>query len=178
MSVESEVQSWLRDVVIGLGLCPFASRPYEEERIRFVVSAVNAKEALLSELQAECELLEASPQVETTVLVLPEYLAAFEDYNDFLDWVDMLIHKRGWEGVFQVASFHPDYCFADVEPGSDENLTNRAPYPLLHILREASVEAALEHYPDADAIPARNIAKVSSLSEGQKRALFPHLFRA
>ena len=113
---------------------------------------------------------------ETAVLVIPNMLHSFDDYNQFLDWVDALLDEFDWAGEYQIASFHPQYCFAGVAPESPENFTNRSPYPLLHIIREASIEAALEHYADPEAIPERNIERVCALSEEEKRRLFGYLF--
>ncbi len=180
LDVESETRSWLQTVVIGLNLCPFAKKPENEGRIRYVVSQAKSNEVLLAELQDEFEFLDATPadKVETTLLVLPTQLADFYEYNDFLDVIDSLLEDREWEGTYQIASFHPDYCFAGVDPDSNENLTNRSPYPVFHILREASLAAAIEHYPDVEAIPERNIERVASLTSSEVKTLFGYLVRS
>lgn len=172
------VQQWLEQVVIGLNLCPFASRPYQEKRVRIQVCNADSELVLLETLQEELRLIDEKPaaEIETTVLVIPNMLGDFNDYNQFLDLVDALLDDFEWAGEYQVASFHPQYCFAGVAPDSAENLTNRSPYPLLHIIREASIEAALEHYENPEAIPERNIEKVKALSEDEKRRLFGYLF--
>lgn len=174
--VVDSVKHWLADVVIGLNLCPFAGKPAAEGKVRFSVSAAGDEEQLINELKTELERLDAEPDIETTLHILPHYLDDFYEYNNFLDWVDGLLQKYQWEGVYQVASFHPKYCFAGAHPDDAENLTNRAPYPILHIIREASLEAVLAHYPNADEIPERNIDTVEGLSAEQTRALFPYLF--
>lgn len=178
-AIEKDVRRWLQDVVIGLNLCPFAGRPQQHDTVRFAVSQATTDEDLLADLQLEMEKMDRTPasQLETTLLIAPEHLQQFADYNDFLDAVDWLIEQKQWEGVYQVASFHPDYCFADVLPNAKENLTNKAPYPILHILREASLEQAIEHYPDVDEIPTRNIDKMERLSEADIARLFPYLAR-
>ncbi len=176
----AEVRAWLDDVVIGLNLCPFASRPARLGQVHYSVSEAEDEEQLLQELQAELQALEATSagERETTLLIVPTLLEDFYDYNQFLEWVDQLILRGGWEGQFQVASFHPHYQFAGTEPDDAENLTNRAPYPILHLLREQSLEAMLARYPDSDQIPERNIATMNELSEAQIQRLFGYLFRA
>lgn len=175
--VVTEVQTWLQDVVIGLGLCPFAGKPSAEGSVHFAQSEAVDEEGLLAELKLELERLDSDSRIETTLLILPTMMADFYEYNNFLDWVDGLLVRHNWEGVYQVASFHPDYCFAGAHPDDAENLTNRSPYPILHIIREASLEAALAHYPNADQIPDNNIDTVEALTAEQTRALFPYLFK-
>jgi len=173
-----DVNQWLDDVVIGLNLCPFAAKPRREKRVRIAISHATDEESLLNDLQAELERLSDTPieELETTLLAIPDMLENFEDYNDFLDAVDLWVEQFGWEGELQVASFHPQYQFADTEPDEPGNLTNRSPWPLLHIIREESLEQAVAHYPDVDAIPEHNIKRMESLTTEEKRKLFPYLF--
>jgi uncharacterized protein len=173
-----QVEQWLDRVVIGLNLCPFAAEPRRQQQIRITVSRVTDVTGWLAELQSELRLLsQLSPvDVETALLVIPQGLEDFADYNDVLELADRLLQHFGWEGEFQIASFHPDYCFADSQHEDAGNLTNRSPYPMLHILREASIEDALADYPHPESIPQRNIEQVRNLSEVQKRQLFPYLF--
>ena len=174
----ADVEQWLDEVVIGLDLCPFAARPRREKRVRIAVSHATDDEALLNDLQAELERLSDTPaaELETTLLAIPNMLEDFADYNDFLDAVDLWVEQFGWEGELQVASFHPQYQFADTEADDPGNLTNRSPWPLLHIIREESLEKAIEHYPDVDRIPERNIARMQALTAEERAKLFPHLF--
>jgi hypothetical protein len=174
----ADVEQWLDEVVIGLDLCPFAARPRREKRVRIAVSHATDDEALLNDLQAELERLSDTPvaELETTLLAIPNMLEDFADYNDFLDAVDLWVEQFGWEGDLQVASFHPQYQFADTEADDPGNLTNRSPWPLLHIIREESLEKAIEHYPDVDAIPERNIARMKALGPEERKRLFPYLF--
>ncbi|MBU3069942.1 DUF1415 domain-containing protein [Aestuariicella sp. G3-2] len=174
----SQVQSWLTEVVIGLNLCPFAARPTKAGQVRFVVSEARDEESLLQDLQSELERLEttAPSTLETTLLIIPLMLRDFMDYNLYLNWVDQLIARRGWDGEFQVASFHPDYQFEGTDAEDAENLTNRSPYPILHLLREQSLENMLARYPDSDQIPENNIQRMNRLSEVEKQKLFPFLF--
>lgn len=173
-----DVRQWLDEVVIGQQLCPFAAKPRDENRVRIALSHATDEEALLKDLQAELERLSDTPaaELETTLLAIPDLLEDFEDYNDFLDLVDMWLEQFGWEGEMQVASFHPHYQFADTEADDAGNLTNRSPWPLLHIIREESLEQALEHFPDAEAIPERNIKRMRALSAEERQRLFPYLF--
>lgn len=174
VEVESAVRQWLERIVIDLGLCPFAARPFQENRVRICVSTAADEVELLTELQLELTRLSETPvrELETTIIAIPAMLADFSDYNDFLDRVDDLLREFEWDGEFQVASFHPQYQFADTQPNDAENLTNRAPYPLLHLLREASVETALNSHPDPDRIPQDNIERMRALSTAQRRELF------
>lgn len=177
--VAAEVQRWLRDVVVGLNLCPFAQRPMRAGQIRFAISAARDDEALMAALLEEMRLLDSTPAeaLETTLLIVPRHLQDFADYNQFLDLAEWLIERHDYTGIYQLASFHPDYRFAGTHPQDAENLTNRAPYPILHLLREASIEKVLEKYPDPESIPENNIRRVERLSDEQKRALFPYLLQ-
>lgn len=177
-AVVVEVTRWLNQVVIGLNLCPFSSKPARENRVRFFVSSAQEDEGLLQDLQQEMELLDQKPasEIETTLVIVPHHLQDFIDYNQFLNWADQLLKRNRWVGVYQLATFHPDYCFADAEPDDAENLTNRAPYPILHIIREASLEMALDYFSNVDEIPEINKARVESLTAEEKQKLFPYLF--
>ena len=179
VQILNEVNQWLDQVVIGLNLCPFAAKPYQQKQVRFVVSQCNNDACLLDDLLNELNFLAETKveTVETTLLIVPNMLADFYDYNDFLEYVDGLIEDNEWEGIFQVATFHPNYQFGGTEPEDAENLTNRAPYPILHLLREASLEKAIAHYPNPELIPEHNIETVSNLTLEQKASLFPHLFK-
>ena len=163
--VEARTLRWLRDAVIGLNLCPFAKAVYVKDQVRIVVSDASTERALLEQLGEELALLRDTPaeQVDTTLLVHPQVLGDFLDYNDFLDTADALVEALQLEGVLQVASFHPDYQFAGTAPDDAENLTNRAPYPCLHLLREDSVARAVAAYPEPDSIIERNIKTMQAL---------------
>ena len=178
-AITEQVNQWLNDVVIGLNLCPFAAKPQRNKQIKIFVSEASQEEALLEDILLQLiELSNTEPEkLETTLVVVPNMLQDFWDYNFFIDWVEGLIKQQGWEGIFQVATFHPDYCFGGAEPEDDENLTNRSPYPVFHLIREESMEKVLKHYPDPESIPDTNIARVSALSEEERKKLFPYLFR-
>ena len=165
---------WLERAVIGLNLCPFAKAVYAKQQVRFVLSDATTPEALSEALVAELEWLrDADPQeTDTTLLIHPRALTDFLDYNDFLDVADAAITALDLEGEIQVASFHPDYRFADSFEDAVENCTNRSPFPMLHLLREASVERAVDAFPDAGAIVDRNMATLRRLGvDGWRRLL-------
>lgn len=170
--VIAATQEWLEKAVIGLNLCPFAKAVHVKRQIRYVVTDAASEETLLVDLLQELELLyDADPeQVETTLLIHPYVLTDFLDYNDFLDVADAAVSELGLNGEIQVASFHPDYQFADAAFDDVENCSNRAPYPTLHLLRETSVARAVEAFPDAGKIYERNIQTLRQLGrEGWKK---------
>ncbi|KGY07645.1 DUF1415 domain-containing protein [Vibrio sinaloensis] len=176
--IAQQVEQWLNDVVIGLNLCPFAAKPQRNKQIKIFVSEANTEETLLEDILTQLLELDATPaeELETTLVVAPNMLADFYDYNLFIDWVEALIKQQDWEGIFQLATFHPDYCFGGTEPEDAENLTNRSPYPVFHLIREESMEKVLKHYPNPEAIPDTNIARVESLTPEERKKLFPYLF--
>ncbi len=168
-SVIAETSDWLDRVVIGLGLCPFAKAVHVKQQIRYRVSAVAEPNALLAVLEEELRgLASADPEsVDTTLLIHPNALGNFLDYNDFLSDADDQLVELALDGELQIASFHPDYCFAGAEADDPANFTNRSPYPMLHLLREASVSRAVAAFPDPHAIFERNIATLRGLSPGR-----------
>jgi hypothetical protein len=163
--VIAATQNWLEKAVIGLNLCPFAKAVHIKNQIRYVVSDATTPEALLEVLMAELELLaETNPaKVDTTLIIHPQVLGDFEDYNEFLDVADAALEDMQLDGILQVASFHPDYQFADTDRNDIENYTNRAPYPTLHLLREESVDRAVESFPEAEDIFEKNIETMRKL---------------
>ncbi|MBD3827188.1 MULTISPECIES: DUF1415 domain-containing protein [Stenotrophomonas] len=172
--VIAETRTWLEQIVIGLNLCPFAKAVYVKNQVRFVLSDATTPEALVEQLAEELVLLRDTPaeQIDTTLIVHPDVLTDFLDYNDFLDNADAAIEALDLQGILQVASFHPQYQFAGVAPDDVSNYTNRAPYPTLHLLREDSVERAVAAFPDPDVIVERNIETLDKLGvEGWTRLL-------
>lgn len=174
---ELEIWRWLDDVVIGLNLCPFAKKPRSNQQIKVVVSQQRKNKALLNAFVQELELLAKTPpeQTDTTVFAASHHLYDFYDYLDFLDLAQTKLEQLGFEGQFQLASFHPDYCFEGAAPQDRENLTNRSPYPIVHIIREDSMAKVLAKYPNPESIPEVNIEKVESLSDTEVSNLFPYL---
>lgn len=165
MNAIEDTRHWLERAVIGLNLCPFAKAVHVKEQIRWVESAAEDPEQLLQDLVRELRFLAAADPatVETTLLIHPRVLTDFLDYNDFLDVADAAVESLGLAGVLQVASFHPDYQFAGTESDDVDNFSNRSPYPTLHLLREASIDAAVAAFPEAASIYERNIETLRRL---------------
>ncbi|MGB1255973.1 MAG: DUF1415 domain-containing protein [Thiolinea sp.] len=178
--IVAQTRYWLETVVVANNLCPFAQRPFQDERVRFIVTDSARAEFLLEDLLHELKRLHETPveELETTLLIHPGVLENFHDYNDFLDLVDELLVQEGFEGEFQIASFHPDYQFADTQFEDAENYTNRSPWPMLHILREASLETAIAAHPDVAGIPERNIALMEEMGSDELQANLERCFQA
>ena len=164
---------WLEVAVIGLNLCPFAKAVHHHQQIRYQVSDAFDVAALRDDLERELLFLsESDPAItDTTLLIAPRILHDFMDYNDFLRVADRLVRKLDLEGTLQVASFHPLYQFAGSDADDIENCTNRSPYPMLHLLREASIERAVAVFPDAQTIVERNLATLRQLGYAGWQAL-------
>jgi len=172
--VVAATQGWLDAAVIGLNLCPFAGAVRTSNRIRFAVSGARNIDALFDDLQEELKLLAAADpaQIETTLLIAPNVLGDFLDFNDFLDVADEAVAELELEGEIQVASFHPDYRFAATEADDVTNCTNRSPFPTLHLLREESIERAVEGYGDTAEIFERNVETLRRLGwEGWRKVM-------
>ncbi len=173
--VLDDTRRWIEKAVIGLNLCPFARAVYVKNQVRIVVSRARHLDAFLDELDRELDLLQSTPaeEIDTTLLVHPTLFPDFEVFNDFMNVVDDVVAEHDLEGVIQVANFHPDFRFEGEPEGDMSHFTNRAPYPTLHLLREDSVERAVESAGgDAEAIVERNIATLRQLGpEGWKALL-------
>ena len=169
-----QTRLWLERAVIGLNLCPFAKAVHVKRQVRYVVSHATDEEGLLGDLLHELQLLaSADPgDIETTLLMHPRVLTDFLDYNAFLDVADAAVEELELDGILQVASFHPDYQFADSEPDDIANFSNRAPYPTLHLLREDSIDKAVAAFPDAERIYEANIETLRKLGHAGWRALW------
>ena len=169
----AETRAWVDRVVIGLNLCPFAKAPQVKGQVRYAVSSATDPAALLSDLISELErLAEANPdKIETTLLIHPQMLGDFADYNDFLAVAEDTVAELDLEGILQVASFHPDYQFDGTGVDDLENATNRSPYPTLHLIREASIDRAVAAFPDAESIFEVNIETMQKLGSDGWAAL-------
>ena len=161
--VAAAVRQWVDTVVVGLNLCPFAKRELDKDRVRFVISDAITEQGLLVDLEAELDLLDKDASIATTLLIHPRVLETFYDYNQFLNYAEGLLQQMELDGVYQIASFHPDYQFGGTEPDDAENYTNRSPYPLLHLLREEKLDRVLESTEYAEQIPIRNIKLRNSM---------------
>jgi hypothetical protein len=160
-------RAWVEKAVIGLNLCPFARGPQLAGQVRYAFSEARDADALVEALAREATaLMDADPaRLETTLLVHPYVMQDFLDYNDFLDIADATLEALGYTGELQVASFHPDYQFDGTDKDDVENYSNRSPFPTLHLLREESVERAVEQDPDTDLIYERNIVTLKRLGK-------------
>ncbi|WP_247305794.1 DUF1415 domain-containing protein [Ralstonia pseudosolanacearum] len=158
------VQRWLEDAVIGLNLCPFAKAVHVKQQVRYVVSRATMDGDVLDHLRAEADILRATPaaEIDTTLLIVPA-LAGFFDFHSLTERAEAQLARAGFEGELQLASFHPDFVFADADPDDIANATNRAPAPILHLLREDSIARAAAAVPDAADIYERNIATMERL---------------
>ena len=165
------VRRWLEKFVIELNLCPFAKRELVNDRVKFVVSDAITEEQLLVDLQYELLRFQEDREIETTLLIHPQVLQSFDDYNQFLDIVDTLLDEEGFLGVYQIASFHPQYRFAETEFGDAENYSNRSPFPILHLLRESGVEREIARHQDTSLIPERNIKLLRKMGSAKLQIL-------
>lgn len=156
-------KAWISQVVVGCNFCPFAQREVERNSIRYVVIEDTNIESALEATILECHRLDQDPKIETTLLIFPNAFTAFTPFLELLDYANELLKDQGYEGIYQLASFHPDYEFADSEQNDAANFTNRSPYPMLHLLREESIERVLAKYPHPEEIPVRNVEKARSL---------------
>ena len=167
-------QTWLEKAVIGLNLCPFAKAVHLKQQIRWVASLARDETALRLALLRELEMLRDTPpeHIDTTLLIHPCVLGHFDDYNQFLDTADAALRQLGLQGVIQIASFHPDYRFAGGEADDIDNFSNRSPFPTLHLLRESSIDKAVEAFPDAADIYERNIETLRRLGHAGWKQLW------
>ncbi len=172
--VITATREWLEKAVIGLNLCPFAKAVYVKNQVRFVVSTAPHLDGLLEDLDRELDFLAAADpeRVDTTLLIHPTLLPDFLDFNDFLQLTDAAVGEHELEGIIQIASFHPQFQFEGAEPDDMGNYTNRAPFPILHLLREDSIERAVAAFPDAETIFERNIETLEKLGPAGWQALW------
>lgn len=169
----AETRAWLEHAVIGLNLCPFAKAVHVRGQVRYAVCESADPEVLLQQLADELQQLAATDaaEVDTCLLIHPAALTDFDDYNQFLDAAEALVEELGLDGVLQVASFHPQYRFEGTEPGEIENATNQSPYPMLHLLREESIDRAVEAFPEPEAIYEANQRTLAALGHEGWEAL-------
>ncbi len=172
-TVTQDTRHWLERAVIGLNLCPFAKAVHVKGQIHYVVSQTTEPQALVEVLVSELQALQAcDPSVrDTTLLMAPNCLQNFFDFNDFLEEADEALVELELDGILQIASFHPRFQFAGTRPDVMGNFTNRSPYPTLHLLREDSIERAVDAFPDAEAIFGKNIETLEQLGQAGWAAL-------
>ncbi len=157
--VINETKTWIKQIIIAHNFCPFAKNPFNKNTIRYAVSCANSSESLVDDIIYELSHLQKTEitKVETAILIAPRCLADFFEYNQFLDVADAVLEELDLVGIIQIASFHPDYCFADLAVDDARNYTNRSIYPMFHFIREDSVEHARATYPNVDAIADKNM---------------------
>lgn len=158
-----QTKNWLSNVIIEHAICPFAKREHDNNRIYYEIIDSKKTEQQLEQLIIQCEAMDDDKDKETSLLIFPKTLSNFEDYLDLVEIATQLMAKQGYEGIYQLASFHPQYCFSGTKVDDPSNYTNRSPYPMLHILRESSIEKALESFPNPENIPDRNIQLTTDL---------------
>lgn len=170
-------QAWLKTIIIEYGLCPFAKREFERGSIHFAVDRDREMESCLLNLIDECNRLDTDFGIETTLLIYADAFACFDDYLDYLEIAETLLVEQGYEGIYQLASFHPGYCFEGAPTDDPANYTNRSPYPMLHLLRESSIEQAVARYPHPENIPQANIELTGKLGLPKMQALLAACYR-
>ena len=181
--VEKQLRAWLETFVVGLNLCPFA-RPYVEpgslsaNKLRIEICPDVEWEDLRRAFLQELDTLQSRPEQEiaTTLLAFPNALQSFEEYLDFLAEAEELLARAGLEGLVQLASFHPDYVFEGEAPGAASHFSNRAPYPVIHLLREDMLERVLQDYPNPENIPGDNIKTLEKIGSGELKSRWQRLF--
>lgn len=174
--VISHTKKWITDVVIGCNFCPFAAREVKRNSIRYHVETSSNLNTVLSSLMEECQRLDEDPGIATTLIIYPENFTDFEDYLELLGIAEALLAKEGYEGIYQLASFHPEYQFGGTDKEDASNYTNRSPYPMLHLLREEDVEKAIAGFPDPDSIPEKNIAFTKKMGREYMQQLWRSCF--
>ena len=172
--VIAAMRQWIEKAVIGLNLCPFAKAVYAKNQVRYVVSHAPHLDGLLEDLDRELDYLAAADpdEIDTTLLIHPALLPDFLDFNDFMQLADAAVDEHGLDGVIQIASFHPAFQFEGTDPDDIGNYTNRAPFPTLHLLREASIARAVAAFPEAESIYQRNIETLRKLGHAGWQALW------
>ncbi|TYL47957.1 DUF1415 domain-containing protein [Marinomonas sp. IMCC 4694] len=175
--VAAQTMKWVNEFIVALNVCPFAKREVEKDSVRCVVLRSKKIEVALEELMVEVQWLDEHPETETTLLIFPTLFKDFHRYLDFVDMAEEMMFEQECEGVYQLATFHPDYCFSGAESDEVSNYTNRSPYPMLHLLREASVDKAVEFYGDTTTIPEQNVDKMDALGRAKLDAIFAHCMK-
>lgn len=168
-----QTQCWISTVVIAHAICPFAKQEFESKRIRYRQMPEDLEFSLDDVLQ-ECQYLDKHPEIETSLLIYPKNLEDFDVFLEYHAIAEQQLVNSGYEGVYQFASFHPEYCFDGASDDDAANYTNRSPYPMLHIIREESLEQALKNYPHPEEIPERNIRYTRDLGINVMRRLLKH----
>lgn len=169
--VIDSVKHWIKSVIVGLNFCPFAKKEMERNTVHYCVTEFTDMSQSLQLLLDQLQVLDAYSEYQTGLIIFKSGFSDFEDYLDLVEYANGMLEQGGYAGIYQLATFHPDYCFADAPRDDPANYTNRSPYPILHILREASLEAVLKRYPNPESIPENNIKLARELGEAKLKAL-------
>lgn len=177
-TIIAQTRCWLESVIIELNFCPFARREHVRNSIRYSVSDQTELALALQAVADECQLLDQQAQTETTLLIFSAGFSEFDDFLQLIDIADQLLDQLDYRGTYQLAHFHPHYCFADAEADDAANYTNRSPWPTLHLLREASLQQAIGSHPDTGQIPDNNIRKAREQGKPALQARLQHCLAA
>lgn len=161
--IVQQTLNWVSSFIVKLNICPFAKREFERKSVRTSVIRSKKVDVALEELISEMLWLDQHSETETSLLIFPTLFKSFHHYLDFVALADDLLLENGYEGIYQMATFHPDYCFAGADPEDAANYTNRSPYPMIHLLRENSVAQAIDFYGDTSVIPEDNIKLMTEI---------------
>jgi hypothetical protein len=162
---------WVKSVIVHYNICPFARPVVEKDQVYYCVDEAGAVEENLQALINEAQRLDSNSDIETTLIIYAKNFGGFHDFLDYLELANELLVLQGYEGIYQLASFHPDYCFDGADDTDAANYTNRSPYPMLHLIREASIEKVLKNFPNPENIPERNIKLTRELGVEKMKAL-------
>lgn len=174
-AIKYQVETWLTAFIIKYNICPFAKKEYDKGSIYYAVIKSKNTALCLEAVFLECQRLDSQQEIETTLIIYPDHFIQFEDYLDFLSMAEALLFEQGYEGIYQLASFHPDYCFEGECQSDPANYTNRSPYPILHLIRESSLEKVLKTFPHPELIPQRNIALTRQMGIKKIQAIFDEI---
>lgn len=176
-NVNKHTRKWVETFIVAHNICPFAHKEVEEKTVKYTFSSANNMVDCLEDLIRECVIMDSDHSMTTTLLSFPNAFEEFDDFLDFLDLSQRLLVEQGYEGIYQLAHFHPKYCFEGMESEDPSNYTNRSPYPLLHIIREEDLENALKHYPHPEEIPKRNVKYTRELGLEKVREIRENCFK-
>ncbi len=177
-NIIQQTKNWVNDIVIDLELCPFAAQPFQNNRIAYNVITGDGLQQHLQQLAESFAILDDNADIETSLLIYPDAYQQFDHYLELLDISNQLLESLNYSGIYQLASFHPNYCFADTEKNDASNFSNRSPYPMLHLLRESSLEQAILRYPNSETIPENNIKKLRAIGYTKMQEKLNNTMRA
>jgi hypothetical protein len=171
-----QTRCWIESIVIANNFCPFVRNVFQQDHIAYHIIDSNDMEECLFEVIQACKNLDSNPSIETSLLIYPQQFEDFGQFLDFAELAEQLLIDQAYEGIYQLATFHPEYCFAETLADDPANYTNRSPYPMLHLLREESISIAADNYPDIDKIPERNIETAHNLGLEKMRTMLQDCF--